>query len=255
MHYIKIAAEKCLLIFIILFQASRFGQAQTETPHIRISDDVELIQITENAYVHVSWLSIPKYGRYPANGLLYINKEEAFLFDTPWNDSLTAELYVWVTDSMHKKIVGFVPNHWHEDCMGGLGFLQKHNIKSYANQMTRDIAKSKGLPVPDYGFMDSVQLQLGDQLIELFYLGSAHSTDNCVVWIPSEKILFPGCMVKSILTSNLGNTADGDLEEYPKTIEKLLNKFPDAQYVIPGHGAVGGIELITHSLDLSTIGR
>lgn len=87
-------------------------------------------------------------------------------------------------DSMKIEIVGFIPNHWHDDCMGGLGYLQSQKIESYANQMTIDIAKTKNLPIPDHGFKDSLQLHLGDKLIKCYYFGAAHSLDNIVIWIP-----------------------------------------------------------------------
>lgn len=103
------------------------------------------------------------------------------------------------------------------------------------------------MPVPEHGFKDSLQLQLGDKRIICYYPGAAHSLDNIAVWIPSELILFTGCMVKSLESGNLGNVADGDLKAYPDTIDKLLLKFPTVKIVIPGHGAVGGTELIKHT--------
>jgi metallo-beta-lactamase class B len=181
--------------------------------------------------------------------MIFINGNDAFLFDTPVTDSLTMDLVSWLRDSMKLKIVGFIPNHWHVDCMGGLKYLQSQKIESYANQMTIDIAKTKDLPVPTHGFKDSLKLHLGDKLIECYYFGAAHTLDNIVVWIPSEQILFAGCMVKS-LNSDLGNTVDGDLIAYPKTIDKLIERFSKAKIVIPGHGQFGGIELIKHTKDL-----
>jgi metallo-beta-lactamase class B len=105
--------------------------------------------------------------------------------------------------------------------------------------------------VPDFGFQDSLKLSLGGKSIECFYLGGAHSTDNIVVWIPSEQILFAGCMVKSLVSTDLGNTADGDLKAYPLTIDKMANRFSMAKYVIPGHGSFGGIDLVNHTKDLT----
>lgn len=236
-------------LFIVLFQLSVFSQADFKT--IRISDDIELIKISDNAYIHVSYSDVPGYSRIGANGLIFINKNEAFLFDTPWTDSLTRVLVSWITDSMKLKLTGFVPNHWHADCIGGLRFLQKQNIESYASQLTIDIAKSNDLPAPEHGFKDSLQLFLEDKLVCCYYFGAAHSLDNIVVWIPSEKILFPGCMVKSIDSNNLGNTADGDLTAYPATIENLIIKFPGAKIVIPGHGKPGGFDLIVHTKELA----
>ena len=241
---------RILVIFIIigLFQFNCFAQDEYKT--IKVSKDMELIQISPNAYIHISYSVLPKFGRFPSNGLIFINKKEAFIFDTPVTDSLTKNLVFWLTDSMKLKIVGFVPNHWHIDCMGGLGFLQSQKIESYANQMTIDIAKAKNLPIPAHGFKDSLQLKLGDKLIRCYYLGAAHTLDNIVVWIPSEQILFAGCMIKSLNSNDLGNMTDGDLVAYPKTINKLSDKFLTVKIVIPGHGQFGGLELIKHTKEL-----
>jgi len=241
---------KKLIIVIIAVLIQYYGFSQSGYQRIKVSDDIELIKLSEHAYVHVSYAEIPPYGRVASNGLVFINGGEAFLFDTPVTDSQTKDLVSWIKDNLKLKVVGFVPNHWHRDCMGGLGYLQSLKIRSYANQKTIDIARSKHLPIPAYGFKDSLQLKLGNKLIKCYYFGAAHTLDNIVVWIPSEKILFPGCMIKSMDSKNLGNTADGDLSAYPKTINKLINKFPSAKIVIPGHGAFGGFELIRHTKEL-----
>jgi len=236
-------------LFIVLIQITGFSQSKDKT--IKISDDLELIQISNNAYIHVSYTISPQWGRVGANGLLLIDKNQAFLFDTPWTDKQTEDLTSWIRDTMKVKIVGFIPNHWHEDCMGGLVYIHKQGIKSYANQQTIDIAKIRDLPVPENGFKDSLELKLGEKLIYCYYLGAAHSIDNIVVWIPSEQILFTACMVKNILSKNLGNTADGDLISYPITLTKVMKKFPAAKIVIPGHGEYGGLELRKHTLELT----
>ena len=115
---------------------------------------------------------------------------------------------------------------------------------------TIDIAREKSLPVADHGFIDSIRLNFEGKLIKCYYLGAAHTLDNIVVWIPSENILFPGCMVKSINSTSLGNIADGDLKAYPGTIDRLIQKFSTAKIVVPGHGQPGGPELLFHTRDL-----
>ena len=237
-----------LLISLTLIQLT--GLSQVQYQKITISNDLELIKLSENAYIHVSYSIIGKFGRVSSNGLIVTNDNSAFLFDTPATDSLTMVLLKYLKDHLGLKVAGFIPNHWHEDCMGGLSYLQSQLIDSYANQKTIDIARSKGLPVPSHGFRDSLRLELGRKEIYCYFLGAAHSLDNIVVWIPSEKILFPGCMCKNLNSNDLGNVADGDLSEYPGTIEKVINKFKTAEIVIPGHGQIGGLNLLTHTRDL-----
>ena len=240
-----------LLYGMLLLLFSLVTNIRVDAQLIRISPDLELVKLTDNAYMHVSYADLPGYGRSSANGLVFINGQEAFLFDTPWNDSLTKELVIYIQDKMGIRIRGFVPNHWHEDCMGGLNYLTNIGIPSWANEKTNEIAKQRKLTVPEQGFKDSIVLHLDNKIISCYYPGAAHSLDNIVVWIPSEKILFAGCMVKSISSNSLGNTVDGDLVSYPGTIEKLVKRYRDAQIVIPGHGETGGYELITHTLDLT----
>lgn len=242
--------KKWLVISLMVFLQGQVW-AQQIAQRIKVSDDIVLVKLSERTYVHISQSEIPPFGRVSSNGLVFINGKEAFLFDTPVTEEETRTLVDWLKNSMEVEVVGFVPNHWHIDCMGGLAYLQQQHIPSWANQITVDSAKVKGLPVLDHGFTDLLQLKLGDKTIECYYLGPAHATDNIVVWIPSEKILFPGCLVKSMNSRTLGNTADGDLKAYPATIKKVMDKFPEARIVIPGHEPFGGPELLRHTLELA----
>jgi metallo-beta-lactamase class B len=234
----------------VFIQLAVFGQSKMRT--IKMSDDLSLFQISEHAWIHVSSDEISGFGRVSSNGMIYVQNGNAFLFDTPSSDYLTSELVTCLLDSLHTWITVFVPNHWHQDCIGGLNFLKSVGIKSYANRKTIEITKSKHLPVPEMEFTDSLQLMAGNKAVDCYYLGAAHTLDNIVVWIPSEKILFAGCMAKAMNAQGLGNTADGDLAEWPKTIDKVIAKFKTAETVIPGHGLWGGPELLQHTRDLLT---
>lgn len=237
-----------LAALFLLFQPE--GYTQSLANKIKVSDDIELIRLSDKAFIHISYLHVPPYGYVGANGLLLIENGEAFLFDSPWNDQQTEKLVTFITDSLQAKVSTFVPNHWHDDCMGGLAYLSRHNVKSYANQMTIDIAKEKNLPIPQQSFKDSLSLKLNDIAVHCYYLGGGHAADNIVVWIPSEKILFPACMIKDMKSENLGNLSAAKVDEWPATIQKVIKKFPSAEIIIPGHGAYGGKELLTHTLKL-----
>lgn len=236
------------LILTVCFCLSGFSQNANKAIHI--SDDIDIVKISDNVFMHVSYKLSEKWGRVSANGLLYIDKKKAFILDTPWNNEQTETLIKWIEDSLKTKVVGFVPNHWHEDCMGGLVFIKSKKIKSYANQMTIETAKEKELPSPEFGFIDSLHLRLGKKEIYCYYLGAAHSLDNIVIWLPKEQVLFAGCVLKGMDYKDIGFTGDGDINEYPNTLRKVLAKFPNAKIVIPGHGQYGGIELIHHNLKL-----
>jgi metallo-beta-lactamase class B len=167
------------------------------------------------------------------------------------DEPTTIQLVNFIEDTLHAHIIGFVPNHWHADCIGGLKYLHSLGIKSYANKMTIDLAQKNGYTSPQHAFSDSLLLKLNEKDILCIYPGAAHSMDNIVVWIPSEKILFGGCMVKDLNAKNMGNYADGDLKAWPQTIKKVMDRFPTANIVIPGHGQIGGFDLLNHTYELA----
>jgi len=237
-----------LPIIILLIASSVIAQMPQK---ITLSNDLQLVKLTENTWLHVSFGEMPGFGRFSSNGLIVIQNNQAFLLDTPVSNDLTSLLIAGIKDSLYAQVIGFIPNHWHNDCMGGLEYLHNIGVHSYANQMTIDIAREKGLPYPQTGFTDSLILTLGKLEIHCFYPGAAHSTDNIVVWLPDEKILFPGCIVKELNSQSLGNTADGDIHAYPATLQKISDRYPEAQIVVPGHGLFGGMELIQHTSRLS----
>lgn len=239
------------IIFFLISLALSFSTFGQDTTHvIKISDDIKILKLSEKAYVHISVTEIPPFGNVSSNGLILLDEQEAFLFDTPMTNEQTKILVDWISRDLNAEITTFIAGHWHGDCMGGLEYIHSRDIASYANEMTIAIADEHGLPLPENGFRDSLSLKLLDLDIYCYYPGPGHSLDNIVIWIPSEKILFGGCFIKDMSSSGLGNTADGDVILWPNSLEKTILMFPDAEIVIPGHGETGGPELLDHTRKL-----
>ena len=236
------------LLFIVLCAIPVNARSGMDT--VSIDRDLQLIRLNERVYIHMSWTNHQQWGRFSSTGMIYISGDEAFLFDTPMTDDLTEKLIRFMQDSLRISVRGFIPNHWHDDCMGGINAVHRHGIKSYALELARTIAKEKGLPVPQTGFQDSLNIDFNGLPIQCMFFGAGHSTDNIVAWFPSEKILFGGCLIKDLNANHPGNYADGDLQAWPGTIEKIMKAYPEAQFVIPGHGSPGDRRLLYHTLDI-----
>ena len=221
--------------------------------NLKVSDKIEVIKLSDNAYQYTAWAEIGSWGLVGSNGLILTDGNKAILFDTPMNESQTVELVNWIKKELKADITGFVPGHWHGDCVGGLDYLNKTGVKTYANILTNDILNEKGLPSAKHTFSDSLTLKLNDININCYYLGGGHSTDNIVIWIPSEKILFGGCLLKDCKSNSLGNTSDAaPLKEWINTVSAVEAKFAGAKIVIPGHGETGGTEIIKHTKKILT---
>jgi len=235
-----------LFLFFMLLQLSCKSQ-KTDTTYT--SETLKIIPVTKNSFVHISYLETDSYGKVTCNGLIYMDEDQAIVFDTPVDDSTSEELIRWITDTKKHKITAVVINHFHDDCLGGLAPFHQQNIPSYANEKTIVLAKKKGNKIPKIGFDTRKELTVGNQKISNKYIGEAHTQDNIVSYIPSEQLLFGGCMVKS-LDATKGYLGDANESEWSITIEKIKQTYPNLKIVIPGHGDFGGTELLDYTAKL-----
>jgi metallo-beta-lactamase class B len=217
---------------------------------IVIDNDIQLIHLQDSVFIHVTWHHLDNFGRFPSNGLILIKNGEALMIDTPFDNDKTERLTNYLKDTMHVDLTKLIIGHFHQDCMGGLDYLQSIGIESIANSMTIEKCKEIGLPIPATAFTDSLTFEFNGEQIDCRYFGVGHSFDNITVWIPNKKILFGGCLVKSVNSRGLGNLSDAVVADWDLTIEMVKQEYSEINIVIPGHGNYGGRELLLHTIEL-----
>lgn len=214
------------------------------------SEALKIYPVSEHALVHETYLHIPFYGFFPCNGLIYVSNGEAMVFDTPTEDSVSVELINWIEQELKCKITGVVANHFHIDCIGGLGPFHEKNISSYGNKLTIELADSNETKViPQIAFDKNHELSIGRLKVINQTFGAAHTRDNIVSYFPTDQVLFGGCQVKAV-DAGKGNLEDAKVQEWANTIQKIKATYPDLKYIIPGHGKVGGMELLDFTIAL-----
>jgi metallo-beta-lactamase class B len=182
--------------------------------------------------------------------MIYLNGNEAIVFDTPTNDSASAELIEWIEINQGRKIKALVVTHFHDDCLGGLKQFHNNGTKSFASHKTIELAKNTNVKVlPESGFSSAIEFKIGNQSVFASFYGSGHTLDNIVGYIPQEETLFGGCLIKSMNASK-GYLGDADISAWPKTVESIKKDLPDLKIVIPGHGNYGGKELLDYTIEL-----
>jgi len=234
-----------LLLLIIFVQTS---SAQNDT--ISINDNLQIVHLQDSVFVHISWVESERYGRFSNNGLLIIRSGEAVMIDTPMSDAQTKVLCDYLYNELQVKVKALIAGHFHNDCIGGLKYLQSIGAKSLASNLTIEKCKEEGLPIPSIGFDKEYDCLFNNEAIECRYFGGGHSFDNITVWLPQQKILFGGCLVKSIDARGLGNLSHAVVDEWDTTIEKVIYAYPEVKIVIPGHGNVGDAKLLSHTISL-----
>jgi metallo-beta-lactamase class B len=236
-----------LSILGLIGLSSIFAQSDNT---IVINNDIQLIHLQDSIFVHVTWHHLDDFGRFPSNGLIVIRSGQALMIDTPMDNDKTMKLARYLKDSMSVDLTKLVIGHFHDDCLGGLEYLQSVGVESIANSMTISKCKEIGLPVPSTSFTDSLTFDFNGESIVCRFFGAGHSFDNITVWIPSQRVLFGGCLIRSGNTQGLGNLSDAIVSDWDLTIKKLMEKYTDIKTVIPGHGDIGGPELLTHTIEL-----
>lgn len=217
---------------------------------IKINDDIFLHQIKDSVYTHVTYHTDALYGRFSSNGLVLIKNGEALMIDTPMDNEQTRVLCEYLLNTMGVKVTKFIVGHFHNDCIGGLEYLKSIGVETIANSLTVELCFKHSLPVPSHSFTDFLKFSFNGEEVICQYFGGGHTVDNIVVWFPAQKVLFGGCLIKSIHSSNLGNMADAVLGSWKQTVLKVIDTFPEAEVVIPGHGAIGNFALLNHTVKL-----
>lgn len=226
-------------VLVLLLGYMPFIQAQ----------QITLKQLSENTFIHTSYLQTDDFGHVPCNGLVIRNGQQALVFDTPTDDKGAKELIRLVQDSLHCKIVMVIPTHFHNDCLGGLQAFHDAGIPSIANELTLELAKNSQVTIPEFSFHKSFTFKVGQEKVLIKFLGQGHTRDNVVGYFPKEKVLFGGCLIKELGASK-GFLGDANVNEWPATVAKVKKAFPRVKWVVPGHGDAGDASLLDYTRKL-----
>lgn len=248
----KIKQTSLLNIFLLIITFTL--SAQERTRYV-VNEDIHLYKIHDSVYLHLTWDTLGSFGRFSSNGIVFIKNGEALIIDTPMDNAKTEILVNFIKDSLNANVKMLLIGHYHDDCLGGLKHLQELKVESVANIRTVAKCKELGLPKPSVTFDKSLELNFNGEKIVCDYFGGGHTPDNITIWIPSRNILFGGCLVKSLDSKNLGNIADAVISDWAETVSKLKESYQSALIVVPGHGRIGGPELLTHTIELATAAK
>jgi cyclase len=93
--------------------------------------------------------------------------------------------------------------------------------------------------LPDLTYRDALTLHLGDRRVELLHVGPAHTTNDTVVWLPEERVLFAGDVLMPGCTPFvLMGSVEGSLH----AVQRLRELAP--RTIVGGHGPVCGPEAL-----------
>lgn len=254
---------RTLLLLALLAAPAAAREAGSEVPPS--PHQVGVRQLRPGAWV------VTQYRPFSANALLVeMGPSDLVLVDTLYTPGAMKELLAWIDKKLPGRRLLAVNTHFHSDRTGGNALLQSRKVPLYASDMTVKLMKSRGRAVmegvshaiSDAGVREAflaapivpadgvfkleqgLKLTLGGEPMEVSFPGPGHSPDNLVVWFPSKKLLFGGCLV--LHSPRVGNTSDSDLKQWAVSVSALL-KYP-AEQVVTGHGSSTEPSLVSQTV-------
>lgn len=227
----------CLFFFGTLF-------AQHSDSSLKISP------LTGDFYIFTTY-NYYKGTRIPANGMYLLTNKGVVMFDTPWDTTQFQPLLDSIRVRHNKKVVLCFASHFHEDRTGGLGYYRQQGIKTYTTRQTDDLSKKRGMKRAEFLIDKDTAFKIGQYSFQTYYPGHGHAPDNIVFWFEKEKILYGGCLIKSVADDDLGNLGDASITAYAATIKNVQRKCKDPKHIIPGHNDWANIQSLEHTLKMA----
>ena len=205
----------------------------------RLSATVWVGKLTDGVWLTCFTSKLPSQGWYPANGMIIAGADGATIVDPGWSTEQGKLILETAASLTGGKVARGIATHYHTDRTGGIGACTASGVPAYGNPLSVGLAQAYGDPVPQpvKGLEKDAQ-QLGP--VELYFPGAGHTRDNITVWHAPSRTLFGGCLIKSTTAKDLGNTIDGDLAAYGRTVARLAARYPSRRWTIPGHGTIAG---------------
>lgn len=188
-----------------------------------------------------------------ANAGLIVGPEGAIAVDALFTPPMTRAFQEEIGRRTNKPVRQLINTHHHVDHTLGNEHFQgidiighvrcreeilrvgvpRERLGAAAPHFAGDIAQSQINP-PNLTFADRMVLYLGDRRIELMHLGTGHTVDDVLVYLPTEKLLFAGDVAFHYVTPLAFEGHISGWIRVADAIEKM-----DVETIVPGHGPIG----------------
>lgn len=177
------------------------------------------------------------------NTLVFVQRDGVVLVDTKLanNGQAILDQVRTVTD---KPITTIINTHNHPDHVGSTGFFREKfpNVQVVAQENTKKWVEKnpqyKPDVVPNVTYKDRMTIGSGDDRVELYYFGVAHTDGDAFVVIPAARAMFLGDVMAWNMAPLIDPPTGGSVIALPDALEKAAATVKGVDTVIEGHGNV-----------------
>ena len=229
-------------IIFLLFITNIVGQ--TADSSLKIS------HLTGDFYIFTTY-NFYKGNPIPSNGMYLVTNKGVVMFDTPWDTTQFQPLLDSIKNRHNKCVVLCIATHFHDDKTAGLKYYRQQGIQTYTTKKTDELSKTSGKKRAEFLIKNDTVFIVGQYSFETYFPGPGHTADNIVLWFAKEKILYGGCLIKSIEDDDLGYLGDASIKDYATTIKNVQKKCKKPTFVIIGHGDWRSTKSLQHTLTMA----
>jgi glyoxylase-like metal-dependent hydrolase (beta-lactamase superfamily II) len=176
------------------------------------------------------------------NSGILVSDSLVIVIDTKM-DEAAEQLSKTVKELAGNKPVLVINTHYHPDHSSGNSYYAGQSIiagGNYTKEFWIKEASEKTLPTA--WLQDRMDIKMGDDTVTILNLAkNIHTASDIVVYLHKRKMLFGGDVILNKQAPALLGVADPD--NYLVVFDMLPKQF-DIQKIVPGHGEMGGIEVI-----------
>jgi cyclase len=230
-----------LLALLAILAAPATARAQINTvqnlaPGVYFHEGDPRLGTCNNGWIVMDSYVVEVDANYPVGARVVIPKIRAitdkpirFVVDTHFHPDHAFGNEVWALEGA--TIVAQV---------GVLDQLRKSGAAAWelSAKSRADVAASS-LCLPSLVYADALAFDDGNHRVELHWPGVAHTHGDTLVWLPRERILFTGDVC---VNGSYNYVHDSDIGAWIQALERA--KKLGAAKVCPGHGPIGGPEVI-----------
>ena len=213
------------------------------------------IQVTQNTYFVQGFpeMGSSKNQNFISNAGFVVTPKGVVVVDALGSPALAQRLLNEIAKITKQKVVAVIVSHYHADHIYGLQVFKQAGAKIYAQELSKDylnsdaarqrletsridfspwVNSSTHLVAPDHWIKSEKTLTVGGVDFLISKVGPAHTSEDLMVFIPSEEVLFVGDLVFRGRIPFVGNA---DSKGWLASLDRIEGLKP--KIVIPGHGA------------------
>jgi cyclase len=216
----------------------------------------DLLELAPGVFAYVQ----PDGSWFINNTGVVCGRDQLVCIDACATEARTREFLTATRAVSDQSVRVLVNTHHHPDHTNGNGLLGAPVIAAHS-LCRAEMAQMAGPPppgvfdpvtwgqidprLPNLCFEERLDLHTGGHHLTLLHHGTpAHTTNDVVVWLPEQRILFAGDLA---FNGGTPFALSGSVSGWLEVLWELERLGPDI--VVPGHGPVGGPELLRQTGD------